>query len=89
MVGWSTSLSRIGEEDAHDEADVDGGNRLDFRARRQEESAMTTYNRRHHDSDTNHGGIGELMLRRFSQSGHQAGNDQHEDGPDQYEGAWQ
>ena len=84
MVGWRASLEQVGhEKDAHDEPDIDGGDRLDSLPGRKGVDDDHD-DRREHDADEEHVRIGELILaddRRRPDA--EAGNDEHEDGPDQ------
>ena len=75
---------QVRKEDADDQADIDGGNRLDPLPG-SESVNDDDDDRRQHDAEEQHVGIGELILaddRRRPDA--KAGNHEHENGPDQY-----
>ena len=83
MVGSSRVCDQVAQEDPDDDAEIKGRDRLDPLAGG-EQVAGDDGDRAEHDADEDEVGIGEVVLAddpRHPDA--QAGDDQHEDGPDQ------
>ncbi len=77
-------VDQVGEENSHDDAEIQTRNRLDTLSRCQQVADHHNQRANHH-ADEDDVGIAELVFPDDpGQASAETGDDKHEDGPDQY-----